>query len=115
MSRDYGIFPDDENGDVLWRMQEAGDHLSTAREIDFVLVFPTEKSALEFAVHLLKHGQRVSLSEYEEREDLPWQVHAHPIMVPTHGNIASYEKQLEIDSSKFGGRNDGWGCFQQDS
>ncbi len=48
MARDYEVFPDDENGDVLWRMHEHGDNLSKQREIDFCVIFPTEESAMEF-------------------------------------------------------------------
>ena len=35
MQRDYVQYPDDENGDVLWRMLEDGDNLATPREVDF--------------------------------------------------------------------------------
>jgi hypothetical protein len=46
MQRDYGRFPNDENGDVPWRMLEGGDNLSKPREIDFSVIFPTEGAAL---------------------------------------------------------------------
>lgn len=115
MKRDYARFPDDENGDVLWRMHSGGDNLSIPREIDFSVIFPTEDHALRFAVHLLRNGQKVSFSAYEEHETMPWQVHAHPRMEPTHQNISGYENQLGEDAAEFGGRNDGWGCFRQDS
>lgn len=113
MKRDYEVYPDDENGDVLWRMREGGDFLSAKREIDFSVIFPTEESALKFAVHLLQSDQKVSFSAYEGHEEMPWQVHAHPILAPTHANISGYENQLGEDAAQFGGRNDGWGCFQE--
>ncbi len=31
-----------------------------------------EKAALQFAVHLLRNDQKVSFSEYEEHDELPW-------------------------------------------
>lgn len=114
MKRDFTKFPDDENGDVLWRMQEHGDNLSARREVDFSVIFQTEEVALEFAVHLLRNDQKVSFSAYDENEEMPWQVHAHPVMEPTHENITGYESQLGEDAAKFGGRNDGWGSMQQD-
>jgi hypothetical protein len=114
MKRDYTRFPDDENGDVLWRMLEDGDNLSKPREIDFSVVFPTEDAALQFAVHLLRNDQKVSFSKYEEHDQLPWQVHAHPLMEPTHENITGFENQLGEDAAEFGGRNDGWGSMAQD-
>lgn len=106
MARDYEQFPDDENGDVLFRMMEHGDNLSKRREINFSVVFPTDDAALEFAVHLLKNGQKVSLS--------PNEVTAHPNMIPSHDNITGYENLLAKDAAKWDGRNDGWGSFQQD-
>jgi hypothetical protein len=60
MARDYSRFPADENGDALWRMAEAGDDLTKPREVDFAVIFPTEGTALQFAVHLLRNGQKVS-------------------------------------------------------
>lgn len=106
-------FPDDENGQVLKQMAADGDDLSLPREIDFAVIFPTEEAALEFAVVLLRNGQKVSFSEYEEHEELPWQVLAHPFMEPTYENISGYEALLAEQALAFGGRNDGWGCEVQ--
>jgi hypothetical protein len=114
VKRDYAQYPDDENGDVLWSMLEDGDNLATPREVDFSVVFPTEESAMNFAVVLLRNGQKVSFSPYEGKEGFPWQVHAHPVMAPTHENVSGYEQQLAIDAAAFGGANDGWGCFAHD-
>ena len=113
MDRDYDVFPDDDNGDVLWSMQEQGDNLSKQREIDFCAIFPTEVSALQFAALLLKTGQKVSFSAYEGSTEMPWQVLVHPIMLPTYDNITRFEMMFGEDASQFGGRNDGWGSIEQ--
>jgi Regulator of ribonuclease activity B len=113
MSRDHDLFPDDENGDMLWNMGQDGDNLSVRREVDFSVIFPTEDAAIKFAVFLLKNDQKVSFSSYDGNKNFPWQVQAHPMMLPTHGNVSGYEQQLDQDAAKFGGRNDGWGCFAQ--
>lgn len=42
-------FPDDENGDVLRRMERNGDDLNISRNIDFSVVFPSEAEGDEFA------------------------------------------------------------------
>jgi hypothetical protein len=107
-------FPDDENGEVLRQMMEQGDNLEIPREIDFSVIFPTEDSALKFAVLLLRNGQKVSFSEYEEHDELPWQVQAHPFMVPSHENISGYEALLAGEAEAFAGQNDGWGCEIQE-
>jgi nicotinamidase-related amidase len=112
--RDYEAFPDDENGDILWNMALSGDNLDIPREVDFSVIFPTEEAAIKFALHLLRNDQKVSFASYEEHDELPWQVQAHPVMEPTHENISGYEAELARDATPLGGRNDGWGCFAQD-
>ena len=114
MNRDYAKFPDDENGDVLWKMLEQGDNLSKRREIDFSVIFPSEESALQFAVRLLRGDQKVSLSGYDGSDEFPWQVEVHPTMEPTYENVSGFERQLEEEAAKLGGRNDGWGSFAQE-
>jgi hypothetical protein len=113
MKRDPLQFPNDENGDTLWRMTEEGDDLSIPREVDFSVIFPNEDSALQFAVHLLRNEQKVSFGPYEGSPSMPWQVQAHATMLPTYENISGFEALLERDSAALGGRNDGWGCFSQ--
>ena len=107
-------FSSDENADVLRQMAEQGDDLSLPREIDFSVIFPTEEAALQFAVLLLRNGQKVSFSPYEEHDELPWQVQAHPFMLPTHENISGYEELLATEAAPFGGQGDGWGCEVQE-
>ncbi len=114
MTRDPDLYPADENGDVLWQMVEEGDDLSLPREVDFSVLFPTEEAALAFAVHLLQNEQKVSMGPYEDDEEMPWQVQAHPFMLPTHGNISGFEALLGTDAAGHGGRNDGWGCMAQE-
>lgn len=58
MARDYSRSPDDDNGDVLWNMAQDGDSLIKRREINFSIIYPSEDAALEFAVHLLRNGQK---------------------------------------------------------
>ncbi|MET4570389.1 ribonuclease E inhibitor RraB [Rhodanobacter soli] len=113
MHRDPLLFPDDENGDVLWQMAQAGDDLSIPREVDFAVIFPSEDDALKFAVHLLRSDQKVSFSSYEEHDELPWQVLAHPFMEASHENVSGFERLLGEAAEDFGGRNDGWGCEAQ--
>jgi len=114
VQRDFANFPDDDNGDVLWRMHQHGDDLSKPREVDFSVIFPTSQAALDFALHLLKNGQKVSFGPYEGNADLPWQVEAHPVLLPNHSSITEYENRLARDAKLHGGRNDGWGSMQQD-
>jgi hypothetical protein len=111
MERDYARYPDDENGDVLWKMLQGGDNLDIPREVDFAVIFPDEQAAMDFAMRLLRYGQKVSFGRYEGVAGFPWQVQAHPIMVPSHEHVSGYERQLGKDAAALGGRNDGWGCY----
>lgn len=113
MKRDFARFPADENGDALWRMAEAGDDLDKPREVDFAVIFPTETAALQFAVQLLRNGQKVSFGPYDGDPDCPWQVYAHRVLQPTHDAITAVEADLSRGGEPLGGRNDGWGCLEQ--
>lgn len=56
-----GSFPDDENGDVLRRMERDGDDLNISRDIDFSVVFPREAEAEEFVMQIRELGVKASL------------------------------------------------------
>lgn len=106
-------FPDDENGNVLRRMQANGDDLSKARSIDFTIVFPNENSASECARHFSQLGYHATLENTSCAEGLPWDVVVVKHMLPTHSGITTFEGELDSIAKPLGGRNDGWGCFEQ--
>ncbi len=106
-------FPEDENGDVLRRMQANGDNLTVARDIDFVVVFPSEPQAQEFAALYAARGHKAELRNSNVVPELPWDVLVVKHMIPSHLGITDFEAQLEEDAAALGGRNDGWGSFQQ--
>jgi hypothetical protein len=107
------ILPDDENGDVLRRMQANGDDLSKPRGIDFTVVLSSEENAKEFRKYFSALGYATTLENTGCVEDLPWDVVVVKEMVPTHSAITSFELELETISKTLCGRNDGWGCFEQ--
>jgi Regulator of ribonuclease activity B len=106
-------FPDDENGEVLRRMQADGDDFMKARDVDFSTVFPSEVAAEEFADHFKQNGYKVSVREWDTGRDLPWDVTVTRYMFPNHAEITEMEETLDIAAARLGGRNDGWGCFRQ--
>ena len=61
MERDYAQYRDHENGNVLWKMKQAGEQLNILREVDFAVIFPSEEAAMDFAVRLLRFGHKVSV------------------------------------------------------
>ncbi|CAM4081886.1 ribonuclease E inhibitor RraB [Roseateles saccharophilus] len=106
-------FPDDENGDVLRRMQANGDDLLKPRDIDFTVVLPDEPAALSFSAQFSAHGYQVKVNESGVVDSLPWDVVVVKHMAPTHSGITQFEAALQAAASAFAGRNDGWGCFEQ--
>ncbi|MDR7296479.1 hypothetical protein J2X16_001818 [Pelomonas aquatica] len=106
-------FPNDENGDVLRRMRDSGDNLSIARDIDFTVVFVSRDDVQKFGDHFHELGYRISAEKSGTVEDFPWDVVVVKNMVPTHGAITAFEAELQSVATPLGGRNDGWGCFEQ--
>lgn len=113
MNRDQTIYPDDENGDVLWHMAQQGDDLSKKRDVEFTVIFSTETEALKFGEVLLFNRQQVLLCDNEESEEYPYEIVVTVAMVPTHKEISDYENLLQKYASDLNGYNDGWGCCAQ--
>lgn len=107
------LFPDDANGDVLRRMEAKGDDLTRPRNIDFAVVFADESSAEKFAEHFRKLGHEVSLKNAGTDQNLPWDVIVVRHMVPSHEGISNFESLLQSVADRWGGQNDGWGCFSE--
>jgi len=106
--RDLDRFPEDENGDILFRIWKRGCELDTPRTIDFSLVFPSQEQALAFASELQLPGE-VEVKFYEEEQC--WDLRFSPIMVPSWTNISENEARLGEAAAKHEGKNDGWGFF----
>ena len=109
------IYPDDDNGEVLRRMEGHGDDLTKARNIDFSVVFPSESTAEGFAEHFRAQGFTVSAYFVEEMKEFPWNVNVVKHMVPSHKEIGDFESLLQGVADAIGGHNDGWGCFSEPS
>ena len=109
------VFPNDANGDALRRMEAEGDDLTRPRNIDFDVVFPDGNSAEQFAKHFRALGHEVSVEAAGTRRDFPWDVVVVKRMVPSHEGITGFEDLLQSAADRWGGHNDGWGCFSESS
>ena len=107
MTRDLALFPEDEIGNTLWQMQENGDDLTTEREIEFSILFPSEELALKFGQLLLENNQKLSFTPSETYPDLPWEITGYPQMPASYENISSYQELLESSAEPFKGQFDG--------
>lgn len=109
--RVFMFIPDDDNGDVLRRMVAKGDDLTQPRNIDFSVLFADQSSAEKFAEHFRSLGYKVSLKGDYPKPDFSWDVTVVRHMPATHEGIADFENFLQSVADRWGGRNDGWGCF----
>ncbi len=110
MKRNLKQFPNDENGEVLWRLRCAGDALTDPREIDFSAVFPDKVSSSEFASKFGKrHRVEIERLEKKHRDDgYPWHVLVYLDEIPTHKRITAFEALLSKEARSLGGRTWGW-------
>jgi hypothetical protein len=109
------IYPGDDNGDVLRRLEEQGDDLTKARSIDFSVVFPLESAAERFAEHFRTEGLTASIYFDKAMKEFPWNVTVAKYMTPSHQEISDFEGLLQGVAETLGGHNDGWGCFSEPS
>jgi len=103
------LFPDDETGELLRLMQEQGDDLSVAREVDFFLVFETKELAQDF-VNQADLGPEISAGVARYEKTSKWQATLTVHMVPWYAEIVALEKQVARLGRQYGGEPDGWGC-----
>jgi len=108
MTRDLILFPEDEIGNTLWEMQQKGDDLIAAREIEFSVLFPNQELALKFGQLLLENNQKLSFTPYEANQELPWEITAYPHMPASYENIMSYHELLVSSSAPLKGQFDGF-------
>ncbi|NCI77678.1 ribonuclease E inhibitor RraB [Acinetobacter kanungonis] len=113
MSRNYELFPDDDNGNVLWQMYEDGNDLTDLHEIEFSIVFTTQEQADKCALHLLHEEQKVSLFQEEVKNDGSdlWVLNIHVNMIPEYQDVQDLEEWFVKIAEMFHGEYDGWGCL----
>jgi len=109
------ICPQDDNSDVLRRLEEQGDDLTKARNVDFSVVFPVEDAAERFAEQFRAKGFTASVYFAEEMKEFSWNVNVVKHMTPSLREICDFETALQEAAAMLGGHNDGWGCFSEPS
>lgn len=102
-----------ENAEVLRHMAEAGDDLSKPRAMDFNHVFTMQEDAIAFARRVDAEGFAPVVRPYD-KPGFPFEVTVttKTAIVPTCDLITSTEERLAVIAHEYGGRPDGWGCFE---
>ena len=111
MTRNYELYPDDDNGNVLWQMHTDGDVLTEPHEIEYSIAFKSEEQADQCALYLLKEEQKISLFEVTEGESSEWIITIYVYMEPEHSDIVDLEEWFTKIAEQHGGEYDGWGCM----
>ena len=109
--RDLELFPNDDNGDVLWQMAQDGDDLTEAHEIEYSIAFTDNVKAEQCALFLLHEEQKISLFIDEESENQEWIITIYVYMEPEYSDIVDLEEWFTKIANEHGGEYDGWGCM----
>lgn len=107
-TRNEELFPDDENGDILFGIAQRAGDLIQARPVDFCFVFPAEEDAAQFA-DWIPESERTEPEGYDGKPGYPLQVIVTQNMIPSHANISGTEDRLTKIASEYRGIPDGWG------
>ena len=110
--RNHAVFPDNENGDVLFDIAVRGGDLISLKEVDFCHVFPSEFAARSFASGLLDSDE-ITIEPYDGAEGFIWEVCVTRRMLPTHNNITAHETDCAVLAGRHEGRSDGWGFMSK--
>lgn len=108
-------FPDDENGDVLRRMQDAGFDFSLPHDVEFFAVFRTEAAADTVARQFVADragGEAIVAIETRPADPGGMELMVVKSMLVTHDNVTAFESRLAQRVSLHDGYMDGWGVLQ---
>jgi len=112
--RNDELYPNDINGGVLYKMVSQGDRPWIERDVDFSVVFPDRKAADDFISEFDTDYSNGNVEPYDGAEGYTYQVSLTKFMHPTYKGISTFEESISLVAERFGGRNDGWGCFTID-
>ena len=102
-------FPNDETGQVLAEMYEAGIDLTVLHNVVFFQLFEKESQAQAMAEHLKEKAPDMAFSIHPDENPNVWDLDCTVKMLPDYDAIVAQEAQFEQLAAKFDGYNDGWG------
>ena len=102
-------FPNDDTGNVLLEMHQAGVDLSIAHKVTFFHLFENQSQAKAMAEFLTAQAPDIELLIQPDETPNVWDLDCTLKMVPSYEAIVAQEAQFEQIAHKFDGYNDGWG------
>ncbi|MBU2871028.1 ribonuclease E inhibitor RraB [Colwellia sp. E2M01] len=102
-------YPDDETGQVLAEMHQAGIDLSQSHEVVFFHLFEKESQAQAMLDYLQEHLPAVKSNLHPDETPNVWDLDCTIVMTPSHAAIIEQEEAFDKIVTKFSGYSDGWG------
>tara|TARA_R110002126_G_scaffold22656_6_gene80506 strand:- start:1108 stop:1494 length:387 start_codon:yes stop_codon:yes gene_type:complete len=105
-------FPEDDNGQMLAAMADAGIDLTKSIEVDFFLVFDDQRDAESALEALSQTDMQGEIELNFDEENTKWEVIVCLQMVPEYAALVGKETELNSFAQEFDGISDGWGVMQ---
>jgi len=102
-------FPNDETGQVLAEMQDAGIDLTVVHTVVFFQLFEKKEQAEAMAAYLAENAPDIAVDIHPDETPNVWDLDCMIKITPIYDAIVAQEAQFEQIATKFGGYNDGWG------
>ncbi len=102
-------FPNDETGQVLAEMLEAGINLTIPHDVVFFHLFEQKSQAEAMADYIKQKHPEIKVSLHADETPNVWDVDCTLSMTASHQLIVKKETEFEQIAAKFSGYNDGWG------
>lgn len=103
------MYPNDETGNVLADMADAGVDLSIKHDVVFFQLFEEKSQAEALATYLQTKLPDINVSIHPDETPNVWDLDCTVNMVPDYDVIIAQELEFERMAAKFNGYNDGWG------
>lgn len=103
------MYPNDETGNVLADMVDAGIDLSIKHEVVFFQLFEEKSQAEQMASFLNEKFPEMKTVVKPDESPNVWDVDCTVLMVPDYDVVVAQEQEFERIAAKFKGYNDGWG------
>ena len=102
-------FPNDETGQVLAEMHQAGIDLSVTHNVVFFHLFEQQVQAQAMAAYIEENMPDVIVDIHPDETPNVWDLDCTLAMVPSYDNVQQQEADFEVLANQFSGYNDGWG------
>ena len=102
-------FPNDETGQVLAVMHQAGIDLTLQHDVVFFQLFEQQSQAQAMVDYLAEKMPSLKVNVHADEIPNVWDVDCTLQMIPTHQAVIDKETEFEKIAAQFSGYNDGWG------